>query len=56
METNEILNTIKNVLTNNGVPDLQINNIMELVKIHGEIQFSKGAINELKKQLNNEKK
>lgn len=56
METNEILNTIKNVLITNGVPNLQINNIIELVKIHGEIQFSKGAINELKKLLENEKK
>lgn len=56
MGTEEIINSIENILIKHSVPINQIKNIAELIKIYGEIQFSKGSINELKKQLDNAKK
>jgi hypothetical protein len=47
-----ITNTIQSILERNLVSEKEVNNIMELIKIHGTINYNNGAIEQLKSVIN----
>lgn len=53
METLTLIEeTIKQTLTNYSVSNYGINNIIELVRLYGTINYSNGEIKQLKQNIN----